>query len=55
LFFDGAPVRGEIVNIRDSWQAILARKDYPPAVKKLLGDLWQRAFCYVEPLNSMAA
>ena len=37
--FDGAPVRGEIVNIRDSWKAILARKDYPPAVKKLLGDL----------------
>jgi molecular chaperone Hsp33 len=37
--FDGAPVRGEIVNIQDSWQAILARKDYPPAVKKLLGDL----------------
>ncbi len=37
--FDGAPVRGEIVNIRDSWQAILARKDYPLAVKKLLGDL----------------
>jgi molecular chaperone Hsp33 len=37
--FDGAPVRGEIVNIRDSWQAILARKNYPPAVKKLLGDL----------------
>jgi molecular chaperone Hsp33 len=37
--FDGAPVRGEIVTIRDSWQAILARKDYPPAVKKLLGDL----------------
>jgi len=37
--FDGAPVRGEIVNIRDSWQAIMARKDYPPAVKKLLGDL----------------
>jgi molecular chaperone Hsp33 len=39
FIFDGAPVRGEIVNIRDSWQAILARKDYPPAVKKLLGDL----------------
>jgi molecular chaperone Hsp33 len=37
--FDGAPVRGEIAAIRDSWQAILARKDYPPAVKKLLGDL----------------
>jgi molecular chaperone Hsp33 len=37
--FNGAPVRGEIVNIRDSWQAILARKDYPPAVKKILGDL----------------
>jgi molecular chaperone Hsp33 len=37
--FAAAPVRGEIVSIRDSWQAILARKDYPPAVKKLLGDL----------------
>jgi len=37
--FDGAPVRGEIVNIRDAWQAILARKDYPVAVRKLLGDL----------------
>ena len=37
--FDGAPVRGEIANIRYSWQAILARKDYPPAIKKLLGDL----------------
>ena len=37
--FDGAPVRGEIVNIQKAWQDILDRKDYPIAVKKLLGDL----------------
>jgi molecular chaperone Hsp33 len=37
--FDGAPVRGEIVNIQKAWQDILDRKDYPISVRKLLGDL----------------
>lgn len=32
-------VRGELVRVSDTWQHILRRHDYPPAVKKLLGEL----------------
>ena len=35
---DGAPVRGEIVSISSAWQAILERRDDPPAVRRILGD-----------------
>ena len=35
---DGAPVRGEIVSIGTAWQAILERRNDPPAVRKVLGD-----------------
>ncbi len=36
---DGAPVRGEIVSIGSAWQAVLERRDDPPAIRKILGDL----------------
>ena len=39
LLFDAAPVRGEIVRIESSWQAILQHKDYPLVVRRLLGEL----------------
>ncbi len=35
---DGAPVRGEIVSISSAWQAVLERRDDPPAVRQILGD-----------------
>jgi molecular chaperone Hsp33 len=35
---DGAPVRGEIVSISSAWQAVLERRDDPPAVRRILGD-----------------
>ena len=35
---DGAPVRGEIVSIGTAWQAVLERRNDPPAVRKILGD-----------------
>lgn len=35
---DGAPVRGEIVSIGSAWQAVLERRNDPPAVKRILGD-----------------
>lgn len=35
---DGAPVRGEIVSISSAWQAVLERRNDPPAVRKILGD-----------------
>ena len=37
--FEGNTVRAEVVAIRDTWQEIQARHDYPPAVQKLLGEL----------------
>jgi len=35
---DGAPVRGEIVSISTAWQAVLERRNDPPAVRRILGD-----------------
>ena len=35
---DGAPVRGEIVSIGSAWQAVLGRRNDPPAIRKILGD-----------------
>ena len=35
---DGAPVRGEIVSISSAWQAVLERRNDPPAVRQILGD-----------------
>jgi len=35
---DGAPVRGEIVTISTAWQAVLERRNDPPAVRRILGD-----------------
>ena len=35
---DGAPVRGEIVSISTAWQAVLERRNDPPAIRKILGD-----------------
>jgi molecular chaperone Hsp33 len=35
---DGA-VRGELVDISDTWRQVQARHDYPPAVRTLLGDM----------------
>lgn len=38
FLFDGSNVRGELVRLDDSWQALLAQQDYPPAVRRLLGE-----------------
>jgi molecular chaperone Hsp33 len=35
---DGAPVRGEIVSIGSAWQAVLERRNDPPAIRRILGD-----------------
>ncbi len=37
--FDDAPVRGELVQVSESFQQLTESKDYPPAVKNLLGEL----------------
>ena len=39
FIFDNAAVRGEFVEISDTWGEIQARHDYPPAVKTVLGEM----------------
>jgi len=38
LFLD-ADIRGEVAQLTQSWQAILANKDYPPLIRQYLGEL----------------
>src|ERR1700709_2157318 len=39
FIFDNAAVRGEFVEISDTWREIQSRHSYPPAVKTLLGEM----------------
>jgi molecular chaperone Hsp33 len=39
FIFDNAAVKGELVEISDTWREIQARHDYPPAVKTVLGEM----------------
>lgn len=43
FIFDNAPVRGEWVHLTDSWQQVLVRRDYPPAIQRLLGEMMAAA------------
>ncbi len=38
FIFENEPVRGEYVKLEDSLQTILSQHDYPPAVRRLLGE-----------------
>ncbi len=38
FIFENAPVRGEVVQLQQSWQAILERHEYPPIVREVLGE-----------------
>jgi len=37
--FDGAPVQGRIVRLRETWQTIRSRHTYPPNAERLLGEM----------------
>jgi molecular chaperone Hsp33 len=37
--FRDAPVRGELVRLTDAWREMTAEHDYPPVVKRLLGEM----------------
>ncbi|KOR08596.1 Hsp33 family molecular chaperone HslO, partial [Burkholderia cenocepacia] len=39
FMFNAAPVRGEIVSLRNTWQEVLARRDYPAPVRTVLGEM----------------
>ncbi len=39
FMFEGAPVRGELVELSDTWQQVQSHRTYPPAVNTLLGEM----------------
>jgi molecular chaperone Hsp33 len=39
FMFSTAPVRGEIVSLRNTWQEVLARRQYPEPVRDILGEM----------------
>jgi molecular chaperone Hsp33 len=39
FMFDAEPVRGELVEISETWQQVLARHDYPQPVQTILGEM----------------
>jgi molecular chaperone Hsp33 len=43
FLFENAAVRGELVEISNTWQQVLARHDYPKAVQTLLGEMLSAA------------
>ncbi len=38
FIFENAPVRGEYIQLSESYKTIVSQHNYPPAVKKLLGE-----------------
>lgn len=43
FLFEHTAVRGEIVQLDDSWRTVLARHDYPDGVRRLLGEMMAAA------------
>ena len=39
FLFEFSDIRGEIVSLDSSWESVLTRRDYPPSVRKLLGEI----------------
>ncbi|PLZ02749.1 Hsp33 family molecular chaperone HslO [Burkholderia sp. WAC0059] len=39
FMFNAAPVRGEIVSLRSTWQEVLRRRAYPAPVRAVLGEM----------------
>jgi len=39
FIFEHAPIRGELVQLTATWQAVTERHDYPPPLRKILGEL----------------
>lgn len=43
FLFENTAVRGEFVQLDQTWRAVLERHDYPPAVRRVLGELMAAA------------
>jgi len=43
FMFEKTPIRGEVVHLDATWQAILQKHDYPPLVRDILGEMMAAA------------
>lgn len=43
FMFEKTPIRGELVHLDATWQAILQKHDYPPLVRDILGEMMAAA------------
>ena len=39
FLFEHAPIRGEVAHLDSTWLAVLERHEYPPALRRVLGEL----------------
>ncbi len=39
FLFENTPIRGERVHLDAAWQSVLERHDYPPVLRKMMGEL----------------
>lgn len=51
FIFDNAPIRGEWVQLRESWQIMVDQRDYPEPVARLLGEMLAAAALLTETVK----
>lgn len=51
FFIDNSPVRGDLVRLADSYQAVVSQKNYPVALQKLLGEMLVSASLFISTLK----
>lgn len=51
FFIENSPVRGDVVRLSHSYAHIIAQKDYPPALQKLMGEMLVAASLLISTLK----
>ena len=51
FFIDGSVVRGDVVKLTDAYQTVITQKDYPIALKALLGEMLVSASLLISTLK----
>jgi molecular chaperone Hsp33 len=51
FIFDNAAIRGEWVSLQESWQEVLNRRDYPAAIRQVLGEMMGAAALLTETVK----
>lgn len=51
FIFDNAAIRGEWLQLKDTWQTVKNQRDYPPAVAALLGEMLAAASLLAETVK----